>query len=151
MKYTLVKYKNIKLLVNEGLQMQPLIDHLIEIELLADKVSIFYKNVLTATKEQGAELEKEKQSLISSIGYKIIGVPFTNQDAELYALDRKLNYEILELHGNTGKTNATKEQTKQSQIQMRVDTAQKAKWVKQSLKHKMKLTEWITKKLNDEL
>ena len=118
--------------------------------MLADKVSIFYKNVLTATKEQGAEFEKEKQSLISSIGYKIITI-ITNEDAELYALDRKLNYEILELHGNTGKTNATKEQTKQSQIQMRVDTAQKAKWVKQSLKHKMKLTESITKKLNDEL
>lgn len=151
MKYILVKYKNLKLLINEGLQMQSLIEHLNEIESLAVEVNGFYTNLLTATKEQGAALEKKKQALIAKIGYNIIGVPFTNHDAELYALDKKLNYEVLVLHGNTGKANASKEHKKQSHIQMRVDTEQKARWVKQSLKHKMKLAQWITKKLNDEL
>jgi hypothetical protein len=150
MKYTLVKYKKIKLLVNEGLQMQPLIDHLFDIEVLNEKVTSFYKNVLNEGGESAAAIASEQQALISKIGYKIIGVPFTNHDAELYALDKKLDYEILELHGNTGKTNAAKNETKQSQIQMRISTEQKAMWVKKAQKKKMKLTEWITKKLNDE-
>lgn len=97
MKYVLIKYKNIKLLVNEGCDMQPLIEHIQSIESLAEKVSSFYVNLMNATTEQSSELEKEKQKLISLIGYNIIGVPFTNQDAELYALDKKLKYTELQL------------------------------------------------------
>lgn len=97
MKYVLIKYKKIKLLVNEGLHMQPLIDHLSEIELLNNDVTDFYKNLLYATDESSAKTTKQQQALISRIGYKIIGVPFSNDDAELYALDKKLDYQILEL------------------------------------------------------
>ncbi|MGR2849164.1 hypothetical protein [Vibrio vulnificus] len=97
MKYVLVKYKNIKLLINEGCSSQPLIDHLSEIDDLNDKVSHFYANLMNATTEDGKKIEAEKQSLMSKIGYNIVGVPFSNQDAELFALDRKLTYEILEL------------------------------------------------------
>lgn len=97
MKYVLVKYKNIKLLINEGLHVQPLIENLSEIELMAEKVVVFYKNMLNATKEDGKKLDQEKAALMSKIGYKIIGVPFTNHDAELYAIDKKLDYESLVL------------------------------------------------------
>lgn len=152
MKYVLIKFKNLKLLVHEGIQIDSLISELKEIELLTEKVNNFYANLITATKEQGAALDKERQALTSKIGYKIIGVPFTNQDAELYALDKKLDYEVLELHGNTGRANAMQgDQKKESQIQIRVTTKQKAIWVKEAMRNKMKLAEWITVKCNNKL
>lgn len=97
MKYVLVKYKNIKLLVNEGCNMQLLLEQLQGIEALSGKVSGFYMDLMNATPEQSAAIEKEKQQLTSKIGYKIIGVPFTNHDAELYALNEKLEYTELQL------------------------------------------------------
>ena len=77
--------------------MQPLIDNLLELENLAGKVTKLYKNVLNATDKEINNLEKQKEALTSKIGYKIIGVPFSNHDAELYALNNKLEYTELEL------------------------------------------------------
>ena len=148
MKYVLIKYKGLKLLINEGLHMQPLIDNLVKIELLAERVSDFYANLMSASKSDGEALEKERQTLTSKIGYKIIGVPFTNQDAELYALDKQLSYEVLELHGNVGNNNSAKEIKKDSHIHMRVSRQQKAGWVKKAQKNGTKLTEWITSRLD---
>lgn len=151
MKYVLIKYKNMKLLVHEGVDIQPLIQHLSDIEALALDVESFYLNLLSATKDDGAALTERARKLTSKIGYKIIGVPFTSHDAELYALDKKLDYEVLELHGNTGKANAAKEDRKDSHVHMRVTREQKTIWVKQAQAKKMKLAEWITKKLNGEI
>jgi len=97
MKYVLIKHKNLKLLINERLHMQPLVDCLLEIEDLADRVTKLYKNVLNATDKEINNIEKQKKALTSKIGYKIIGVPFSNHDAELYALNNKLEYTELEL------------------------------------------------------
>lgn len=97
MKYVLIKHKDLKLLVNEGLHMQPFLEHLSEIVTLAEKVNHFHRNLLNATAEEGRQLENKARSLTSKIGYKIIGIPFTNHDAELYALDKKLDFETLEL------------------------------------------------------
>lgn len=83
--------------------MQPLIDNLADIEALNDTVIAFYNNLMTAHEADSAAIEQRKNALESAIGYKIIGVPFTNSDAELYALDKRLDYEVLELHGNTRK------------------------------------------------
>lgn len=99
MKYVLIKYKNIKLLINEGCDSRTLLNHLTEIEALNAQLTSFYANLMNATTENGKKIEAEKRSLISKIGYKIIGVPFSNHDAELYALDKKLTYEVLELEG----------------------------------------------------
>lgn len=151
MKYTLIKYKDLKLLVNELDDAQPLISYLPEIEALASSVKAFYERLLDATDAEAQALETQKKALLDKIGYPIIGVPFSNHDAELYALDKRLDYDVLELHGNTGRANAAKEEVKDSHIQMRVTQAQKAAWVKQAQAKKMKLTEWITKKLNNEL
>lgn len=54
-------------------------------------------------------------------------------------------------HGNLGNTNAAKDEAKNSHVHMRVSTEQKAIWVKQAQAKGMKLAEWITQKLNDEL
>ena len=151
MKYTLIQYNKLKLLVNELEAPSPLISRLPEIEALAEDVKGFYSNLLTASDSDVEALESKQKALIEKIGYQIIGVPFTHHDAELYALDKKLAYDILEIHGNTGKANASKEEVKDSHIQMRVTQAQKSAWVKQAQAKKMKLTEWITKKLNDDL
>lgn len=97
MRYVLVKHKNIKLLVNESCDMQPLLEQLQSIEALSEKVNSFYINLINATQEKSTALEKEKQQITSKIGYNIIGVPFTNHDAELYALDKKLDYTELNL------------------------------------------------------
>lgn len=151
MKYTLIKYNNLKLLVNELEDPSPLISRLPEIEALAVDVKEFYSNLLNVSESETKAIEDKRKLLIEKIGYQIIGVPFTNHDAELYAIDKKLEYDILEIHGNTGKANASKEEVKDSHIQMRVTQAQKSAWVKQAQAKKMKLTEWITKKLNNEL
>lgn len=147
----LVKYKNLKLLAHAGVDIQPLIQHLSEIEALALEVENFYINLMHSSRDDAYAIKDKAQALISKIGYEIIGVPFTTHDAELYALDKKLDYDVLELHGNTGKANAAKEETKDSHVHMRVTREQKAIWVKQAQAKKMKLAEWITKKLNNEI
>ena len=95
MHYVLVKYKHIKLLINEGCDSQPLLKHLADIEALYAKVAQFYENLMTVDSAEGAQLDKEKRQLISKIGYNITGVPFTNQDAELYAINNKLEFNEL--------------------------------------------------------
>lgn len=139
------------MLVNEGVDSQPLISHLADIEKLSEDVNGLYINALDATQEEASKIEKQRRKLTSEIGYNIIGVPFTNHDAELYALDKGLDYTVLELHGNTGKPNAAKDETKDSYVHMRVSRGQKAAWVKQAQAKGLKLAEWITKKLNEEL
>jgi len=149
MKYALIKYKNLKLLINEGLQMQPLIEHLHDIEILADKVNAFYANLLNNKSDQAKKLEQEKSSLLSKIGYTIIGVPFTNHDAELYALDKQLEFDVLELHGNKGNAHAQGELPADAQLQVRLNKSLKNKFVKQAQREKMKLSQWVLKTLNN--
>lgn len=97
MKYNLVRHKNIKLLISDECSREILLEHLPEIEALAEKVSHFYTNLMHATQDDAASIEAEKKLLLSKIGFNIIGLPFSNHDAELYALDKKLNYKILQL------------------------------------------------------
>lgn len=151
MKYVLVKYKKLKLLINEGLPMQPLIDHLQDVVELKDRQQDFYANLVGGTEDDCAAFERSRSDLVRKIGYIIVGTPFDDRDAELYALDKGLDYSILELHGNTGKANAAKEVKKDSHIQMRVSREQKALWVKRAQSRGMKLADWITKNLNGEL
>lgn len=96
MKYILVRYKNITLLVERGADCNLLLNHFSEIELLTEKVSNFYANLLTTSKKESDEIQSIRSNLLSKIGYRIIGVPFSNHDAELYALDKNLDHVILE-------------------------------------------------------
>ncbi len=97
MKYVLVKYKDIKLLINEGCSAEALIKHIAEIEELSKRLENFYLNVFNANADEVPAIEYERRQLISKIGYKITGEPFTNEDAELYALNEKLDYTELHL------------------------------------------------------
>jgi hypothetical protein len=85
MKYTLIKYKNIKLLINKKLSTQPIIDNLSEIERLHNNLLALEENSPNITSESIKLFEQRKKQLINKIGYSVIGIPFTNQDAELYA------------------------------------------------------------------
>lgn len=150
MKYVLIKYKEMRLLINEGLDIAPLLANLHELETLNCKVIDFYKDMLTSTKEEGAALECQRTSLASKIGYKIIGVPFTNHDAELYALDRKLDYTVFDLHGNTGNANAAQKQSYDSGINIQCYKSDKGAWVAaaQADAECRNLTQWVSKILN---
>lgn len=92
MNYTLLTHNELNLLFDSGADSGAVIAHIDEIEALADEVNAFYRNLLSASKEQAAELESKRQALLKKIGVNIIGVPFTNHDAMLYALDRKLSF-----------------------------------------------------------
>lgn len=98
MKYYLVIYENLKLLVKQGSDLKLLVDQLDEIERLEKKVNSVYLNSLNidslkANNENIALIKKERSNLYNKIGYEIIGVPFTENDAELYAIDKKLDYQ----------------------------------------------------------
>lgn len=97
MQYTLLTHNELNLLFDAGADSSAVIAHIDEIEALADEVNAFYENLLAASKEQAAELETKRQQLLEKIGVNIIGVPFTNHDAILYALDRKLSFTQIRL------------------------------------------------------
>lgn len=97
MKYNLFKHKNVKLLISEECTREILLEHLQEIEALAEKVSHFYANLMHATQADAAIIEAEKKLLLSKIGFNIIGLPFSNHDAKLYALEKKLFYKEVQL------------------------------------------------------
>lgn len=98
MKSSLIKYKNIKLLIDSGLPMAPLLENIEEIAALSNAVAEHYEDILSASASRTREIQQWRQKLISKVGYKIVGAAFTDQEAELYALDRGIEYEILELY-----------------------------------------------------
>lgn len=149
MNMTLIKYKYLKILVDENMQSDMFTTNAQHIYRLFEAQNKLMQNMLNATDQEIRNIKQLKSELSSFIKQsKVIGYPFDNHDAELYAIDRKVNYQILEFHGNTGSANAAKSEVKQSQIQMRVSQEQKAKWVKQAQKEGLKLSEWITRVLN---
>ena len=97
MRYTLIKHNDLKLLINEGCDIAPLLQHLEEIISLNSEYKSFYQNILNAQASEGKALEEKARNLVSKIGYKIIGTPFSMHDALLYALDKKLAFDELEL------------------------------------------------------
>ncbi|MPX91415.1 hypothetical protein [Salinivibrio sp. VYel1] len=99
MQYTLLTHNELNLLFDAGADSGVVIAHIEEIQTLADEMNAFYENLLTASNEQATELEAKRQGLLKKIGFNIIGVPFTNHDAELYAVDRGLHVERLDLKG----------------------------------------------------
>jgi hypothetical protein len=149
MNMTLIKYKELKILVDENMQSDIFTTNVQHIYRLFEAQNKLMQNMLNASDKDIRHIKQLKSELNQFIQQsKVIGYPFDNHDAELYALDRKINYTILEIHGNTGTANAAKAEVKQSQIQMRVSQEQKAKWVKQAQKEGLKLSEWITRVLN---
>lgn|SRR3990167_1781781 len=52
-------------------------------------------------------------------------------------------------HGNAGNQNASKDETLDSHLHIRVSSADKARWVKLAQSECMKLQPWVIKKLNE--
>lgn len=147
MKMTLIKYKALKLLVNENSHSALFLDNIEKIEALDVLTKEFVSDLLNPSQLIMDEINRLKNQLASFINMSgVIGFPFDNHDAELYAYDRKINFDILELHGNKGKQNAKKEEVKESKIQFRCDSSMKSAWVKTANMEGMKLTEWIISK-----
>ncbi len=91
MKKVLVKYKQLKILIDETADIEPLIANIDEISSLNDDVISMYKNLLSTPPEQAEQLQKRVdlfKPLVDQLG--IVGVPFQNKDAELYAADKKI-------------------------------------------------------------
>lgn len=144
MKKVLIKYKNIRLLINESAS-ELFIKNIENIEKLQILVDAFYKNILNSSHDASVEIDLLKTQLSEFVEQSgVIGTPFDSRDAYLYALDRKLDFEILELHGNVGKKNAKKEDVKTSSVQIRIEDEMKEKWNEKSKREGFKnLTEFI--------
>lgn len=87
----LIVRNDVKLLIGADDAIAAIERHIEEVEALHAKVNEFYKNLLDAAPGEGTAIDAEVKALQEKIGYKIVGVPFTNHDAELYVLDRKIN------------------------------------------------------------
>lgn len=97
MSWVLVKYKNIKLLVEDNLDTNSLIENLKEIEILNFKFKEICENMLLQSKGDIFRFNQQKDLLLRRIGGAVIGAPFTTHDAELYALGKGLIYTEIEL------------------------------------------------------
>lgn len=75
MKYVLIKYKHIKLLVAEGCSMDPPLNLLPEIEQLVEKVNNIYGNLINATREEGVTLEAQRRLLTTKLATSLLVCP----------------------------------------------------------------------------
>lgn len=94
MRKTLIKYKDIKLLVNEEMNIQHFIDNKDAIIQLNELTNQFCSDLLNQTEKNVEEINKLKQELSDFVMHSdAIGY----QDAELYALNHNIEYNILEI------------------------------------------------------
>lgn len=149
MKMVLLKYKNIKILVSKDADLGVFTANAEKIVALDNAVKEFYKNLLMAT-DKDVKAIKEKQKELNCIKEKLsaIGVPFDNHDAELYAVNKGIEYDVLELHGNTGNQNASKGRDFDSHLNMRCNSQDKDNWKKQAEHSNLSLQSWVNKTLN---
>lgn len=97
-KKILLKYKDISILISETVSLELFIENRKEIENLNSKVRHFHKNIVSMGEKENQEIEHLRVKLKDiSEEFEIIGSPFDNHDAELYALNNRIEYEILEL------------------------------------------------------
>ena len=105
MTHVLIKYRGLKLLVHIAHDTNRLLPHLPAIKAHADR----YKELLDRfgrvqiydnSEEEAAAMDAWREGLDHvwhQIGYHIVGFPFDKKDARMYALNRGLAYEELEL------------------------------------------------------
>lgn len=149
----LVKYKDLKLLIDKDCSETMLFDNLKKIyELFELEKAMLFDTPKIGLSQFDVREEKRKALKAELEDFKrhsdAIGCPFDMRDAELYALDRKIRYEVLELHGNILNENAAKEVKKESHLHLRIDADKKAAYVKQAQREKSKLSKWVMSKLD---
>ena len=94
----LIKYRDIKLLVNADSDMQLFIDNKDKIVALNEAMKAFTRDLLNQSTEDVNRIDKLKEELSEFVQMTdVIGFPFNMQDAELYALDKQIEYQVLEI------------------------------------------------------
>lgn len=98
MEMVLIKYRDLNLLVDPDSDMQDLLANVDEIQEFQRVRNRNLEGMLNISQEEWQEekaLQESLQALKEKMG--IIGYPFDNHEAELFALNRKIDYEELEL------------------------------------------------------
>lgn len=140
MKMVLIKYKEMSILVDESASLELFTANIDAFYDLDIAVKELYKNLLNATKQDTDNIAIMRKNLKPfSDELKVIGTPFDNYDAELYALDRKIDYDVLELQY---------EKPAESEIRIKVLTRIKSAYVKQAQRENKKLSSWILDQCN---
>lgn len=99
--YVLLKDGAVKLLLRDSFDMSQYLQRRDEIAAFNTAMLDFYRNAMHATTEDVAHVKRMKQQLADfAVASGVIGSPFDTHDAELYALDRKLQYDVLELRND---------------------------------------------------
>ncbi|MBL8499570.1 MAG: hypothetical protein JNL77_03135 [Nitrosomonas sp.] len=94
----LIKYKDIKILVNADSDVAEFIKHKDKIVALNAATTEFAENLLKQTDNDVKRIACMKKELESFVLMSdAIGFPLNNKDAELYALDKHINYDVIEL------------------------------------------------------
>ena len=95
--YILIKYNDVKILIESECDIENLCRFLPDIQDLNQRTKKFFGSLDARTDEEVDFLKEKPKQIINNLGFNIIGTPFDLHDAELYALDRKLDYTTLEL------------------------------------------------------
>lgn len=145
----LLKYKDIKLLVDDNMCADVFISNIPAIEEFNAAAMAYAESALHATAEDTARIKALKKVLANFIDQsKVIGFPFDLKDAELHAIDKGIKYTELVIHGNAGNQNAAGEVPLDGHLNGRVNKRQKAAWVKQAQREQEKMMPWVIKTLN---
>ena len=94
----LIKFSDVKLLVDADISKELLIKNAKNICELNSLVNTLYRDALGADQFLLDEIKRKRNELDDFVVQSgVIGSPFDLHDAELYALDRNLEFEVLEL------------------------------------------------------
>ena len=101
-KLRIIKHQDLTILVlNDKLSLDVFLTNLSEILRLDTDTKRNFKNLLDADiEEKMNDVAQRKETLVQVLGVEkedIIGVPFSTHNAELYALNNNIEYEIIEI------------------------------------------------------
>jgi hypothetical protein len=97
MDHVLLSYQDIKILASADCNMEAITRNLPRIVELHSRVVAYYKALMNTPKDAIQAMSDERDSLRIEIGGTLVGVPFSNQDAEMYALSNRIDFVQIEL------------------------------------------------------
>lgn len=98
MSKVLIKYKKLSLLVDSEADVELFLKCKDQIIKLKEAHVAFMRNIINMDKSDSKKIEDMREGLSEFIMTSgVIGVPFDNRDAELFALSNQIEYQTLEL------------------------------------------------------
>lgn len=95
---TLIKYGDLKLLVDSDCDIQAFIDNKDKIIALNEAVNSFCADLMNQTKEDQMNIDRMKNNLSDFVQLSdVTGYPFDMRDAELYAINNGIDYDVIEI------------------------------------------------------